>query len=218
MREILTPISGKYMQIIEPLEIEVKFYIAALKPVRDRILATGGVSTGRIFENNIRFEDINQSLIKKKFLLRLRKDRSAKLTFKSTPPAADNQFKIRRELEVEVSDFSTMYQILELLGFHKEQTYEKWRESFVINGTHLCIDEMPYGNFLEIEGEKENIRALAHQLGLHWEKRILPSYLKIFSMIKEKQNLSFSDLTFDNFKHVTVDLTEYLPLIEVGES
>jgi len=205
------------MQIIQPLEIEVKFYVTDISALRDRILAAGAVSAGRIFENNIRFEDINQSLIKKNCLLRLRQDTGAKLTFKSTPPPEDNQFKIRRELEVGVSDFSAMYSILESLGFHKEQTYQKWRESFVINGTHLCIDEMPYGNFLEIEGEKENIRAWAHQLCLRWEKRILPSYLKIFSIIKEKQHLVFSDLTFDNFKHIAVDFTEYLPLIEAGE-
>ncbi len=202
---------------METFEIEVKFYVTDLSALRERILAAGGISTGRIFENNVRFEDANESLIQKKSLLRLRKDRSAKLTFKFTPPAEDNQFKIRKELEVEVSDFSTMYHILEFLGFHKIQIYEKWRESFEINKTHLCIDEMPYGNFLEIEGEKKNIRALAHQLGLQWEKRILPSYLKIFSIIKQKQHLDFSDLTFDNFRHVAVDFTEYLPLIEVGE-
>jgi len=201
---------------MDPLEIEVKFYLTDIDPIRNRIIELGATSMGRFFENNIRFEDENKSLMKKGHLLRLRKDSKATLTFKSPGPASDNQFKIRRELEVEVSDFSTMNRILESLGFHKKQIYEKWRETFVSDSTIFCIDTMPYGDFLEIEGEKEDIRNLAHEIGLKWEKRILANYLGIFGFIRRKLNLPFSDVTFDNFENVEFDLGEYIHLFEAG--
>ena len=131
------------------LEVEVKFYLADIKSVRNSLIELGADRMKRVFETNVLFEDINKSLIKKRSLLRLRKDTKTKLTFKSEPDVKDKNFKVLKELEVEVSDFSTMSLILESLDFHKERIYEKWRETFVLNDTIFCVDTMPYGNFLE---------------------------------------------------------------------
>ncbi len=201
---------------MENLEIEVKFYLSDMDRIRDRIIEIGGVSRGRVFETNIRFDDSDNSLIQKKSLLRLRRDTKTILTFKSEPPFKDDQFKILRELEVEVSDFTTMENILKSLGFREEQVYEKWRETFILDSTNLCLDTMPYGNFLEIEGQKENIKKLASQIGLKWQKRILLNYLAIFDVIKQKSNLPFYDVTFSNFINIRFDLAKYLDLIEVN--
>jgi adenylate cyclase class 2 len=201
---------------LEQLEIELKFYMADLEPIRTAICNLGAVSHGRVFETNIRFEDSNNSLIRKKSLLRLRKDSTAKLTFKSEPSVKDTQFKIHRELEVQVSDFDLMYQILEALGYHKEQLYEKWRETLILNHTHFCLDTMPYGNFLEIEGERAEIQRLAALLGLKWERRILMNYLKIFEIIRQESQLSFSDITFENFKNIRIETSGYLHRIEMN--
>lgn len=204
---------------MELLEIEVKFYVPDTSLIRSRILDLDAVSEGRVFESNIRFEDADSSLMKRRSLLRLRKDTAARLTFKSSPIETDHQFKIRRELEVEVSDFSTMQRILEELGFQKVQVYEKWRETFILNDIHMCMDTMPYGDFLEIEGkEKQAIKDLADQLGLKWEKRILANYLGMFRVIREDLNLPFSDLTFDNFKNVEVNFTQYLDMFEIMDN
>jgi adenylate cyclase class 2 len=120
------------------------------------------------------------------------------------------------ELEVEVNDFDTMRRILEALGFHHEQVYEKWRETLVLDDTQFCLDSMPYGDFLEIEGPKQEINNFAVQLGLQWNQRILLNYLHIFEILQNKLNLDFSDITFDNFKHIKVDLTDYLELLVAG--
>ncbi len=199
---------------MEPLEIEVKIHLPDIRAVRARILDIGAVSKGRVFESNIRFEDERRTLMKDRSLLRLRKDTNTTLTFKSTPPATDNQFKVRRELEVEVSDFSVMKAILESLGFHEEQVYEKWRETFVSDDTILCLDTMPYGDFLEIEGSRAGIRDVARRLGLKWEKRILTNYLVLFDVIRQKLNLPFHDVTFDNFADVSVDFGALTHLFE----
>ena len=201
---------------MENLEIEVKFYLPDMDAIRDRILESGAVSIGRVFETNLRFDDANNSLIEKKSLLRLRRDTKTILTFKSEPPFKNDQFKILKELEVEVSDFTTMKHILESLGFREEQVYEKWRETFLLNNTNLCLDTMPYGDFLEIEGQKQDIKELASRIGLKWQKRILFNYLEIFDIIRQKSNLPFYDVTFSNFINIRFDLAKYLDLLEVN--
>jgi len=200
----------------DPLEIEVKFHIPAIKPLRDSILAMGATHCGRVFETNVRLEDVSKSLKKQGILLRLRKDDRILLTFKSTLPHPDTQFKIHRELEVEVGDFHICHSILEGLGFHPEQAYEKWRETFVLNSTNLLIDTMPYGIFLEIEGQKSHIRNIADRLDLKWEERVLLNYLEIFEILQREEGLGFSDITFENFKDVHSDITKHLPLLYAG--
>ncbi|MBL0731395.1 MAG: class IV adenylate cyclase, partial [Desulfosarcina sp.] len=111
---------------MEYIETEVKFHITNIKSVRDIILNLGADSKGRVFETNLRYENKNNDLIKNKSLLRLRKDTKTTLTFKSRLESEDNEFKSLRELEVEVSDFNRMKLILEALGFHQEQIYEKY--------------------------------------------------------------------------------------------
>jgi adenylate cyclase class 2 len=187
---------------MEQLEIEVKFYLSEPALIRNRILSIGAESKGRFFEINFRYEDNEKNLIKEKSLLRLRKDSKTTLTFKSQPYEKKEDFKILHELEVEVSDFQTMNSILEALGFHKEQIYEKWREILILENTIFCIDTMPFGNFLEIEGTGPEIMKSAALLGLEWENRILLNYLAIYEKIQKKFHLPFSDVTFENFKAV----------------
>ncbi len=195
---------------MDSLEIEVKFFLPDLNSVRESLIKLGARSLGRFFEVNIRFEDRDKSLIKKNALLRLRKDNRVTLTYKSEPEPHDLNFKIFRELEVEVSDFDVMESILKSLGFCTEQVYEKWRETLVLQNTHFCLDTMPFGTFLEIEGNRENIPDMARKLGLEWEDRILFNYLKIFDVLKRQENINFSDVTFENFKQLSFDFSEHL--------
>jgi adenylate cyclase class 2 len=203
---------------MKQLEIEVKFYLRDIESMQRRILALGAESRGRIFESNVRYEDENSTLIKKKSLLRLRRAAKTTLTFKSSPQVASTQFKVFNELEVAVSDFESMNQILQKLGFHPEQIYEKWRETLRLDQTWFYLDTMPYGTFLEIEGSEKDIRAYAASLGLKWHQRILLNYLEIFEIIRKKQRLKFKDLTFKNFENVRVDAAAYLDQLEAGDS
>ena len=193
-----------------PLEIEVKFYVNRFSSLRDRVIKLGGKSGGCVFERNIRFEDNNNSLEKNKSLLRLRQDNKSILTFKSQSRNLDNQFKILKELEVEVGNFENTQLLLESLGYHQEQIYEKWREKIVLKDTLICLDIMPFGNFLEIEGSKSGIKDCSKSLGLNWEKRIILNYLEMFKILSEQENFPFNDITFENFKGFTFDIANYI--------
>ena len=203
---------------MQNLEIEVKFYLADIEGIRNKILKLGAKSKGRLFETNIRYEDKINSLIKKKSLLRLRQDQKTTFTLKSSPPVKSKDYKIVNELEVEVSDFATMDQILKTLGFHPEQKYEKWRETFILDQTLFCLDNMPYGDFLEIEGQEKDIRHYASKFGLNWQKRIIFNYLAIFEIMRKDLNLDFNDLTFNNFETVDADALAFLDMLEAGDS
>ncbi len=198
-----------------PLEIEVKFFLVDPEPLRRRLEALGARSSGRCFESNLRFDDGSRSLRRRGALLRLRKDRETILTFKDRGPD-DTEFKVHRELEVNVSDFDRAMQILQALGFDPVQRYEKWRETYRLEETEFCLDTLPFGEFLEIEGEKDAIRRYAGRLGLRWESRILDNYLAIFSLLKERRGLGFTDVTFDNFKGLDADLGPLAASLQAG--
>ena len=203
---------------MEHIETEVKFFISDPAGLRAKLISLGALSGGNIFETNLRFEDKDKNLIKNKSLLRLRKDSKTTLTFKSTPTEKDSRFKMLKEMEIEVSDFSTAVRILESLGFIQEQIYEKWRETFVLGSTYFCMDKMPYGEFLEIEGNKEKIIECAALLDLDWNERITLNYLELFDILKKRLNISFFDVTFENFKNVGTDFSKYFYAIKADRT
>ncbi len=200
----------------EPLEIEVKYLLPDPDATRNRILSVGGISRGRHFESNIRFEDKAHSLKKKKQLLRLRQDRKATLTFKSGPETEDPRYKILKELEVEVSCFQTMRAMLAALDFREVQVYEKWRETFEVGEALICIDEMPFADFIEIEGSPGDIDTLSEGLGFSQAQAITANYLEIFSHIRTLEGLDFKDVTFDNFKTRPGDYTPHVRSFQRG--
>jgi adenylate cyclase class 2 len=198
------------------METEVKFHVADREAMRRKLLSIGADSLGRCHEHNLRFEDRDRGLGRRGMLLRLRRDRKATLTFKSIPAGADPNFKQMHEIEVEVNDFESMQRLLAALGFLPVQRYEKWRESFRYGEALFCLDTLPYGDFLEIEGRPEEIPGLAARLGLDWQRRIVGNYLEIFDLIRARHRLDAADLTFRGLAGVALDLAALLPLIESG--
>jgi len=201
---------------MKSLEIEIKFYVPDIDAVRARIRYLGAELKGSSFETNIRFDDEAMRLTQEKKLLRLRQDTRCRLTVKSPPEAADTEFKIFRELEVDISDSQTMISILEQLGFYPRQVYEKQRETYFFARTELCLDTLPFGHFLEIEGGKDDIRNAAAAIGLNWDKRITANYLSLFATLQKQLNLPFEDVTFENFKKVENDRSRIHKILEAG--
>lgn len=183
------------------LEVEVKFYVPDLDRLRQRLEAAGAQRVKpRLFERNVRFDDASERLRQRGQLLRLRQDDGARLTFKGM--AAEDrhsQAKVREELEIEISDFEVAATILERLGFAPRQVYEKYRETFQLGAVEVVLDEMPFGNFVELEGDEAKLKEAAKQLELDWEQRILDNYLLLMARLKRHHNLPFDDLTFENF-------------------
>ena len=199
------------------LEIEVKFFISDIDRIKRHMMDSGAVEHHHKFESNICFENPDENLKSNGKLLRLRRDGSCQLTYKSRPSQTDHDYKVLREIEVEIGDFQTMFDILKALGFKVMQCYEKWRGTYTWKDVVFCLDTMPFGTFLEIEGSKSSIIEAARKLNLVWEERILANYLFIFEKLKDKFNLPFNDITFKNFEKYPVDITPVLQLLQVGK-
>lgn len=189
-----------------PLEIEVKFFLTRINAVEHQIQNLGAEFRDSRDETNIRYESGNEDLMRSKSLLRLRRaGQQTILTFKSEAPEPQSDYKIHREYEVSVDDFRMMQNILESLGYHQAQVYEKNRRTYQWGTSLLCLDTMPYGCFLEIEGPGPEIRDLAEKLALSWDSRILMNYLEMFERIRAALGLPFNDVTFANFRSVPME-------------
>jgi adenylate cyclase, class 2 len=185
-------------------ETEVKLYIPHLEHVQAQLESLAAKLTApRIYESNIRFENVEQTLTRADIVLRLRQDTRTRLTYKDSTSVQDG-IVTRTELEVEVSDFATMQTILEKLGYHPHMNYEKYRTTYELDGAEIVLDEMPYGNFVEIEGEATVIENLITRLGLQDAMRCDGSYSDLFERVKQHLGLTFVDLSFDNFKGMDV--------------
>ena len=198
------------------LEVEVKFYIADAEQIQLRLTGLGATARREVFESNIRYDDSNHTLKKSGRLLRLRRDGSCLLTYKCPPIQDDPECKVFKELEVEVNNFDAIAGILQALGYRPVQIYEKRRQTFVWRDVEFCLDVMPFGTFLEIEGPKLSIKNAARQLGLAWQDRILSNYLAIFEALRNRYGLPFNDVTFADFEQHPVDIGPLLPTLRAG--
>jgi adenylate cyclase class 2 len=199
-------------------ETEAKFFVLGLDGLRMRLQALEAhLIQPRVLETNIRFDLPNGGLRSKGQVLRLRQDTEAKLTYKSGSTVQQGVLS-RKEIEFVVEDFEKAKLFLEELGYQKLFYYEKYRTTFELKSiqpsegsepsegfTHIMLDELPYGNFLEIEGESmEVIQAVANKLNLKWDTAIATSYHVLFERLCTKhpeldpKELSFLALSRSN--------------------
>lgn len=186
-------------------ELEVKFYLAGLGPLQKTLERVGAqISQPRTYERNLRFDTPKETLTQGSQLLRLRQDYTNRLTYKG-PSEVKDGVSSRTEIEITVGNFENAQALLEALGYHVSMIYEKYRTVYEISGTLVTLDEMPFGNFAEIEGaDGATIQAVCNRLGLIWEVRTLQSYAALFQTVQKNLKLTFRDLTFENFAKIKV--------------
>ncbi len=200
-------------------EIEAKFYVQDLPAIEEGLRGLGcKLVEPRVFERNLRFDNPDGSLTLERRVLRLRQpapsgypEGSGVLTYKS-PMLPGQEVSVRQEIEVVVSDLVTAQHLLEALGYRVTVMYEKWRTTYRMGPVEVVLDELPYGNFVEIEGHSlEEIRSAARQLDLAWKARIPNSYLGLFEQLRlhglQAEHLSFEELAGHYFSADDLDVT-----------
>ena len=132
-------------------------------------------------------------------------DSRARVTYKGEG-SVEGGARLRKELEFTVSDFDTARALFEALGYQVYTMYEKYRTTYQLGNVEVVLDEMPTGDFLEIEGpDSESIRRVADQLELDWERRILDSYTVLFEALRGQLGFTFRDLSFENFEGMEIN-------------
>jgi adenylate cyclase class 2 len=189
---------------VPPEETEVKFHLRSLQRFQKRLLDSGAQPlVSRTYERNLRFDTAQGDLQRAGRLLRLRGDRGNRLTFKQDR-RLEGGATTRTEIEVEVSDFGAAQQLLEALDYRVVFVYEKYRSTYRLGAAEVMLDELPFGNFVEIEGALENLRPVSAQLGLDWAAAIPISYHALFEALRRTRGLQFRDLTFENMQAASV--------------
>jgi adenylate cyclase, class 2 len=191
-------------------ETEAKFYVLHLDPITTRLQKLQArLLEPHVLETNLRFDLPNASLKSRGEVLRLRRDTKARLTYKG---ASQNKRGVldRQEIEFVVDDFEKARQFLEALGYQQTMVYEKYRTTYELDNTSIMLDTLPYGDFVEIEGETlDQIQSVAVKLNLDWNVAIETSYTGLFEKVRKALNLSFQDILFKNFEGISVT-TEHL--------
>jgi adenylate cyclase, class 2 len=202
-------------------ETEAKFLVLNLDGIRRRLQTLEALLIQeRVLETNIRFDLPDGGLRSEGRVLRLRQDTEARLTYKS---GSTNEGGVlsRREIEFVVEDFDKAGQFLEALGYQKLFYYEKYRTTYELLQTsevlrdlgglvHVMLDELPYGNFVEIEGETvETIRGVADSLNLKWDTAIPTSYHMLFEQLCAKHpELDRTELSFSALRGRDISVEE----------
>jgi adenylate cyclase class 2 len=187
------------------LEMEVKFYLNDLPGFEHRLRSIGAsLIQPRTFETNLRFDTPDLSLTKDHRVLRLRHDENNYLTYKG-PTQLGKAVSVRQEIEIKIDDFDSTKALLEALGYKESVRYEKWRTKYRLENLTLDLDEMPFGNFVEIEGDDaKRIEQMALSLALTWSLHLNESYMMLFERVKKNRNLEIHNLVFDDFKGIKI--------------
>lgn len=197
------------------LETEVKVYLDDMENVAARLVAAGATTqVPRVMECNIRYDNAERTLMPNGIVVRLRRDYRTLLTYKE-PAAEEQQDELalaRFEVDVEVDDFDRMQIILEKLGYTPAMVYEKQRTTYRLHDAEVVLDEMPYGDFMEIEGKPEDIRWVIERIALEDAPRFKCSYVELFDRVRHHLGMDVRDLTFDNFAGVDVPLSAFDPV------
>lgn len=194
------------------VENEVKLYVRDLESIARQVKAAGGtLKAARVLERNTRYDNDKREFATAGTVLRLRQDTRARLTYKDGEKLTGEYGSSRAEVEVEVSDFDDMETILGKLGFHPVMVYEKYRTTYTLYDAEVTLDEMPYGSFVEIEGDEDAIKRCLDALRLRDARRMGASYTVLFQFVKKNLGLDFNDLTFANFKGIDVPESAFDP-------
>jgi adenylate cyclase class 2 len=186
-------------------EIEAKFYILNPNRIVARLLELQArLIQPRVLETNLRFDLPDGTLRTRGQVLRLRHDTETRLTFKGSSQEQSGVL-ARQEIEFVVEDFEKAHRFLAALGFQDIVLYEKYRTTYEWDHALIMLDELPYGNFLEIEGASvRQIQAAAAKLALNWDTAIRSSYTALFTIAADSLHFTFRDITFKNFDEIHV--------------
>ena len=163
-----------------PLETELKLRIPATAPFPALLAALGFREAAPAQPELSVLWDRAGALQAAGSALRTRSYAGAfRLTWKG-PRVPDPLLKIRPELETGVTDGAVLEAILTALDYRPTLRMEKVRAKWVRADLEACLDETPFGCYLELEGEAEAIHAAMRALELSSDQAETRSYPELY--------------------------------------
>lgn len=171
---------------IMPREIETKFKIDDIKPIKQALRKAKARFISRAVERDVYYD--NKFARFPGWVIRLRNTGGNKgaFTIKLPGEKSGSMFKIREELEAAVSNVSEFDKVLKSVGFRPCFIKEKIRETYKSGQLKVLIDKLPYiGLYIELEGPKRAIKRTADLLGLDPAEGSSDTYMDIFEAYKK---------------------------------
>ncbi|SKA80283.1 adenylate cyclase, class 2 [Paucidesulfovibrio gracilis DSM 16080] len=175
------------------VEAELKFTDVDHAAVRALLLQNGAAGEKAYFEQNLVFDSQEQALRKEQILLRLRHKPGGSLLTLKRPDGGGDHLKRCREWQTRVEDGTVMRRILEELGFAVSFAYEKTREKWTLDGCVICLDHLPFGEFMEIEGPEERLPEVAGRLNMNVRHSTAQTYHALHQQWRVEQKLPLQD-------------------------
>jgi len=148
-----------------PIEIEKKYRLTGSQRSQPlcKLESIGATRESEEFEENTLYS--GKGIDARSAVLRLRRaGERTTLTYKKRFPST-SAIKRQLEEETEVADANALDFILRALGYKAALVYEKRRLTWTIDETEIVIDELPFGQFMEIEGVEADIVKVERKIG-----------------------------------------------------
>mgnify|MGYP001570170333 CR=1 FL=1 len=188
------------------IEKEVKVEVKDPKQLLSLLAEKKAEKTGEGFQRTTRMDTPNLNLEKQGTFLRVRTGGKNIVTLKKKIKGNGEVFE-RQELETEVKDPELLADIFANLGFIKRFIMEKYRIDYVYKNTKISLDELPFGIFIEIEGEAEDIVNVSQELNLDLSKKIIVTYWDLFEEYKKKTGEKGENIVFPSNYHSVLSIT-----------
>lgn len=162
-----------------PTEIEVKFLNVNIEDIRLKLKQNKAVLKEPMRQMR-RITIKTPQMRAEKALLRVR-DEGDKVTM--TYKRFENECVDGcQEVEIVVSDFQQTIDLLACIGFPSFTFQESKRETWLLEGTEVVIDEWPWiAPYIEIEGKCESdLRQAAQKLGFDWATASFGSVMRAY--------------------------------------
>ncbi len=163
-----------------PIETEVKLRIPSAEAFLPLLDSLGLMPVESMQEEESTLWDRGGELLASGSALRLRRYAGKSLLTWKGPQRPDPQLKIRPEIQSLVDNHEAMEGILAALGFAPVLRMAKRRATFKRDGLEACLDETPFGSYLELEGDPQAIRLAMEHLGLNGSHIEPRSYAALF--------------------------------------
>ncbi len=178
------------------IEIEAKLRIESFAPLLERLEGFSAKRKSLLRQVDNYLDNKDSEMLTSDRALRLRSESdvdnpdSSQTILSYKGPKSDSGYKSREEIETNISDIDAFYEIMERLGYKRTLSFDKVRETWLLDGCLVCLDRLPLiGNFVEIEGpSQDDISAVISKLGIDELKEEAKSYAcMIQDALKEKK-------------------------------
>lgn len=167
------------------IEKQVKCKINNFDYISKRLVEIEAIFIGGFMERTIRYDSDDLKYSNNGLFIRTKNGIKNVVTLKEIPDDVFNTSLERITTEIEVDDINKIGYILEKIGLTKKFIMEKYRLFFKYDNMDILIDELPFGIYLEIKGEDNEISKVTKLLNIEDNALIKTTYWDIYDEIKK---------------------------------